>query len=179
MLTKQMQKARRFAQERHDATGQQYAGQSHVTHLDDVVAVLDEFNVAVADGTDPWDGVRSEVVRVAAFLHDVIEDTKTTLAEVLIEFGPGVAILVFAVTDEPGKNRAERHELTYPKIVALGEDGVNLKLADRLANVRASIREERADLVKMYKKEWPKFRDALWALGDERMKDELKGLLEE
>lgn len=165
MLTKRMQKARRFAQERHDAAGCEYAGKSHVVHLDEVHTVLDEFSYGEED------------LHVAAFLHDVIEDTKTTLAEVLVEFGPTVAILVFAVTNEPGKNRKERFALTYPKIVAAGETAVTLKLADRIANVRASVRERRGDLVKMYREEWPGFKEALWALGDDRMKSELESLL--
>src|SRR5580692_9399104 len=70
----------------------------------------------------------------AAYLHDSLEDTGLTITEIVEEIGYPVAYLVNAVTDEEGKNRAERKALTYPKIRRTGKMAVALKLADRIAN---------------------------------------------
>jgi hypothetical protein len=63
------------------------------------------------------------------------------------------------VTSEPGPNRSERHKLTYPKIAAF-PDAITVKLADRIANVEASTRDN-PSLLSMYHSEYPGFRSAL------------------
>ncbi len=140
--------ARAFGKERH--AGRTYGkGRPYWVHTDQVVEVLFESSKFPTPA------------RVAAAsLHDTLEDTETTLAELLVRFGPEVAMLVYAVTNEDGKNRAERHAKTYPKVRAVGWSAFELKCADRIANVRASYADGRDDLLKMYKKEWPEFREA-------------------
>lgn len=106
---------------------QKYANEPYVAHLDAVVAVLKEF------------GHFDSALLDAGYLHDVLEDTDTSLKELLDWFIPEAVELVVTVTDQPGKNRAERHAATYPRIAA-NPKAVTLKLADRIANVRASVR---------------------------------------
>lgn len=139
--------ARAFAIERH--ADQTYGdGAPYSTHLAAAVEVLGRFG----HGDDA-------ALVCAAWLHDVVEDTETTREEVETRFGADVAALVWAVTNEPGENRAERARKTYPKIDATPR-AIIVKLADRIANVE-SAKRSRPDLHAMYRKEWTKFEAAL------------------
>lgn len=128
---------------------QKYGTEPYTVHLAAVESVLREFGHA-----------DNEELLAAAWLHDILEDTPATIADLVVrEIPPYVIALVDAVTDQPGKNRAERHALTYPRIARI-PDAVTLKLSDRLVNIRASV-ERRPDLLKMYRAEHAEFRDAL------------------
>ena len=120
-----------------------------------------------------------ESVLIAAWLHDTVEDTATTLDSIHQEFGDAVADLVYRVTNEPGHNRREKNTKTYPKI-RCSLDAVRLKLADRIANVEESFRS-RDVMLSMYRKEWPFFREALYRDTDpediQQMWKHLQGLL--
>lgn len=143
--------AKAFAETAHK--DQKY-GETHqyTYHLGQVVEVLQRFKVADDD------------ILVAGWLHDVVEDTDTSLAQVEAFFGRRVADLVHRVTNEEGKNRKERHEKTYPKILA-SDDAITLKLADRIANVEHSVMTSDEGKLKMYKKEYKGFRDKLHKVG--------------
>lgn len=118
-------------------------------------------------------GVTDETMLTASWLHDVVEDTETKVKDVAEMFGPEVARLVHAVTNEDGANRKIRHALTYPKIRDAGPDAVRLKLADRIANIEAG-----GNLVGMYKKEHEDFKRALFSVGqNEDMWTHLEALL--
>lgn len=82
------------------------------------------------------------------WLHDIIEDTATTLEELVAEFGETIALDVWAVTGV-GENRRARNAAIYEKIAARPRAAV-LKLADRIANARGH-------LIEMYRKEMPAF----------------------
>lgn len=104
-------------------------------------------------------GIEDEETRAAAWLHDVLEDTVCT-AGILYRASipPYVVALVDAVTNKPGANRAARHVLTYPRIARIPA-AVTLKLADRIANVRASLHHK--SFAAMYLREHAAFREAL------------------
>ncbi len=144
--TADLVKAREFAIKAHG--DQKYGGLPYVTHLADVVAVCIRFGI----GGD---------IRTAAWLHDLLEDTGTTLTDLYVHgFSAATCNLVVAVTNEPGKNRRERHLKTYPKIRKYGKDAVILKLADRIANMEFSLKN--GAMAGMYRKEFPEFYDALY-----------------
>ncbi len=149
-----------FASVKH--SGQTYgSGLPYTHHLAAVEQVLRRFNV-----TD-------EAMLTASWLHDVVEDTETKLKEIEEMFGPEVARLVHAVTNEEGANRKIRHALTYPKIREAGLYAVKLKLADRIANVEAG-----GNLVGMYRKEHEDFKRALFTPGEnEEMWKHLESLM--
>ena len=139
--------AARFAERAH--AGQEYAGGDfHEKHLARVAGTLRRF------------GVDDPVLLAAAWLHDTVEDTETTIDDIRREFGDDIADLVWRLTDEPGKNRKERHRLTHIKIRGRPE-AVRVKLADRIANVESAL-EERTHLLGMYRAEHRAFRDHLW-----------------
>lgn len=100
-------------------------------------------------------GIYDEVIRIAAWLHDVLEDTDTTYEDIHTMFGEEVADIVAAVTEPKGGNREWRHAQTYPKI-AKNKWAIILKLADRIANVEAGGK------IEMYRKEHAAFKRALF-----------------
>lgn len=143
---------------------QKYGEEPYEVHLAAVVAILHErFNDPELDAS--------------GWLHDVVEDTSTTLQELSEQFPQSTIAIVHAVSSEPGKNRKERNAATYPKIRA-NHRATIVKLADRLANVRNAKASE-SKLLAMYKKEYPEFREALYYAGTDiaPMWEELDSLL--
>src|SRR5208282_6501399 len=106
---------------------------------------------------------------VAAWLHDVVEDTTAIAANITMEFGARVSNLVWAMTGQ-GSSRAERNEDAYRKMVSYPE-AIPVKLADRIANARASKQTSPDKLFKMYRNEHPTFKAVLEPAGgnDPRM----------
>ena len=143
--------ARDFAIRAHG--DQKYGSEPYVAHLDAVVAVLNEF------------GYSGDEYVCSGYLHDCIEDTYILREDISKNFNDEIADIVFAVTDEEGKNRHERHVKTYPKIAANAKATI-VKLADRIANVRHSI--DTNNKVDMYKKEHAGFKQALYKQENEQ-----------
>lgn len=144
------ERARKFAAERH--ASQMYGDQPYIVHLEAVREVL------------RWAGYEDgHSLSIAAWLHDVVEDTETTIDEIRALFGENVADLVWAVTGV-GANRTERNASMYEKCRRCPR-AVYLKLADRIANVEAARANDPPKL-KMYQKEMFAFHHNLkdWGL---------------
>ncbi len=143
--------ARTFALAAHG--GQRYGDHPYSFHLDAVAAVLAPYG---------------EEAQVVGYLHDVIEDTATTRADVERQFGGRVAALVSLVTDEAGANRKERKAKTNAKLAGVGPEqslALIVKAADRLANLRASAEGGAGSKLGMYRGEHPAFRQAAFRPG--------------
>ncbi len=140
-FTVRLQEALTFATHHHG--DQKHGARPYKYHLIEVLSVLIEF------------GVMDEDLLIAALLHDLVEDTKVTLIDLDAKFGTDVSDIVWRVTGV-GKNREARNEVAYAKIKR-SEKALILKLADRIANVRAGG----PAYVGMYRKEHPRFCEAL------------------
>ncbi len=81
-------------------------------------------------------GVDDADVIVAALLHDTVEDTETTPAEILDLFGERVASLVAEVTDDKRLPKATRKQLQVAHAASKSEGARLIKLADKIANLR-------------------------------------------
>jgi guanosine-3',5'-bis(diphosphate) 3'-pyrophosphohydrolase len=84
-------------------------------------------------------GVTDTDVLSAAVLHDIVEDTTASNAELAEQFGPRVAELVSWVTipeSGPGEDHADVKEATLGRLAAAPKDAIMVKLADRLSNVQ-------------------------------------------
>lgn len=159
-----------FATTKHGT--QLYGTVPYTHHLAAVADVVRRFCQDIVE-TAAYDLTLYDCILVAAWLHDVVEDTPTKLKEIEEMFGPDVAVLVNAVTNEAGPNRKVRAALTYPKIRAT-PGAVALKLADRIANV-----EHGGKMVEVYRKEYEDFRRALYTPAQyEDMWAHLDGLLD-
>ena len=66
----------------------------------------------------------------AAWLHDTIEDTPTTYADLLEHFGHDIACLVNEVTHE---GKPDSRGFYFPRLKT--QRGIMLKFADRLSNI--------------------------------------------
>jgi len=145
--------ARAFAIEAHGA--QTYGDAPYVTHLDAVAALV-----------PPHDAT----LRAVAFLHDVLEDTAATHAQLLSRFGATVADAVELVTDPEGSNRRERKAKLHTRLAGLTlctpapPLALHVKVADRLANVRACVRSGDTRLA-VYRREHDDFRPAAFRAG--------------
>ncbi|MDE2357457.1 MAG: bifunctional (p)ppGpp synthetase/guanosine-3',5'-bis(diphosphate) 3'-pyrophosphohydrolase [Alphaproteobacteria bacterium] len=73
---------------------------------------------------------------IAALLHDAVEDTPVTPAELEAAFGPRVAALVAEVTDDKTLSESERKRAQVAHAATLSPEARILKLADKISNVR-------------------------------------------
>lgn len=122
--------AKRYALERHGAQHRDNATREPIMlHLAEVSAYV------VDEG-------RPEAVVAAAWLHDVVEDTDATLADVRAAFGDDVARLVEGLTDPDGYEGlplAERKRRQAVRLAGQPDDVKIIKLADQLSNVKSVI----------------------------------------
>ena len=81
-------------------------------------------------------GVREARVLAAALLHDTVEDTRTTSAEIRREFGAQVAGVVAEVTDNKRLHKGTRKRLQIEHAAHLSRQAKLVKLADKIANLR-------------------------------------------
>ncbi len=88
-------------------------------------------NVLVGEG-----GVSEPVVLAAALLHDTLEDTQTTAAELRAAFGDAITRVVEEVTDDKSLLKAERKRLQVEHAAAISREAKLVKLADKICNVR-------------------------------------------
>ena len=83
------------------------------------------------------EGAVSDVeVLAAALLHDTIEDTDTSRAELEREFGARIAAMVAEVTDDKNLPKADRKRLQIEHAAGLSQGAKLVKLADKICNVR-------------------------------------------
>lgn len=90
-------------------------------------------------------GVTDVDVLCAALLHDTIEDTKTTVTELMFEFGDRVAEIVVEVTDDKGKDKDVRKRLQVEHAAHVSPQAKLVKLADKICNLRDLFNTPPAD----------------------------------
>lgn len=95
-------------------------------------------------------GVEDLVVLRAAILHDTVEDTETTEAELRARFGDAVADIVMEVTDDKALPKQRRKELQVEHAPHKSSGAALVKLADKTCNLRDIAAAPPAD--------WPLFR---------------------
>lgn len=119
----------------------------YMYHIRMVVKILDDL------GYD-------ESIIIAGILHDAVEDDSLSYNKILKAFGKEIAEIVYAVTDELGRNRDEKKKKTYPKIKANWK-AVIVKTADRIANVKHS-KLYTPSKYKMYRDEQKSFEKGIY-----------------
>ena len=82
-------------------------------------------------------GVTDTATLCAALLHDTIEDTQTTRAELVAAFGQEIADIVAEVSDDKTiTDKAERKRLQVEHAAHISPRAKRVKLADKIANLR-------------------------------------------
>ena len=95
-------------------------------------------------------GVTDVELLAAALLHDTIEDTATTQEELRDAFGPRIAGIVAEVTDDKRLSKGERKRHQLDDAAQASADAQQLKIADKLCNLR--------DILASPPFDWPLFR---------------------
>ena len=122
-----------FAWERHDGQERKYTGHPYFVHCKAVAEL-------VAERTDDEDLI------VAAYLHDTVEDTKTTIDEIKEIFGLRVAKLVYELTEEfthaayPQWNRDKRKGQELARWRCASEGAKLIKLCDLIDNTGTIVK---------------------------------------
>jgi (p)ppGpp synthase/HD superfamily hydrolase len=93
-----------------------------------------------------------EGILLASWGHDLIEDTRVSYNDVKDNLGQEAADIVYAVSNEKGKNRKERANKKYYEGIKNTSGAVFVKLCDRIANVQYS-KMTKSRMFEMYKKE--------------------------
>ncbi len=148
-------KAIQFALQQHGL--QKYGDKPYFFHLQDVLKITQDLSIIYLPE-------KLHILTAAAALHDVMEDTETNFVQLVDLFGVEVADIVYAVTDELGRNRAERKAKTYPKIKA-NRLAVLIKLAHRISNVRHALTNNES-MLSMYRSEHQQFVEELMIPGE-------------
>jgi (p)ppGpp synthase/HD superfamily hydrolase len=135
-----IKKAHALATAMHAGVVRMGSGEPYVEHVERVAASLAELGFP-------------EHVIAAAYLHDVIEDTGYSEAELAKEFSPEIAALVAEVTNpvlpkEPG-NRAWRKAKEVEHLAKASYFGASIKLADMLDN-SSNVREVNPEFAATY-----------------------------
>lgn len=113
-----------FAASRHEGQTRDHDDAPFVTHPVEVACLLHEA------------GYSDEVV-AAGVLHDVLENTDAEVGDLERRFGPGVAELVAAVTDDPSiEDHAERKAALREQVAHAGECAAAVFAADKVSKVR-------------------------------------------
>jgi (p)ppGpp synthase/HD superfamily hydrolase len=113
-----------FADQRHAGQTRDIDDLPFVTHPVEVACLLHEA------------GYQDEVV-AAGVLHDVLEDTDAERSDLEARFGPRVAELVEAVTDDPSiEDDAERKAALRRQVADAGECAAVVFAADKVSKAR-------------------------------------------
>lgn len=90
-------------------------------------------------------GITDVETLCAAILHDTVEDTETSEAELRAHFGVAIAGLVMEVTDDKRLDKDERKRLQIQRAAAASEKARLVKLADKICNLRDIVEKPPAD----------------------------------
>jgi len=118
-----------FAARKHsDQRRKGKAKEPYINHLTEVACLVAEATAG-----------RDVVAVLGAILHDTIEDTNTTAAELAATFGDEVANLVAEVTDDKRLPKHERKLLQIQNAARKSDRARLIKIADKTSNLRSII----------------------------------------
>jgi len=131
-----------FANVAHKGQLRKYTGEDYIVHPMAVLRMVEKHG-------------GSEVQQAAALLHDVVEDTSYTLADINANFGHDVATMVKWLTDtsKPSDgNRAIRKEIDRKRLADAPAEAQFVKLADMIDNSKTIFTLDKS-FAPLFKKE--------------------------
>ncbi len=142
LVSQAIKQAIAFATKAHAGQVRKYSGEPYITHPIAVANLLsgDKF---------------TDELRVAAILHDVVEDTDVTNSDIEKAFGPRVAVMVWELTDVSRPqhgNRVARKRVDREHLSRASYEAQTIKCADLLDNAR-SIRKHDAPFWVIFRQE--------------------------
>jgi (p)ppGpp synthase/HD superfamily hydrolase len=141
-MTEKIRKAIAFAMERHAGQVRKGSGLPYIVHVISVFASVRKYK----------DSKKWEDICCAAILHDILEDTATTFDELVQEFGPLVASIVYELTnDEEQIALVGKQEYMKKKLLGISSYALTIKFCDQLDNLSdrptAKLYERIVDLI--------------------------------
>jgi len=133
-----IKKAIQFGAQKHKGQVRKFDGKPYFGHPTRVAETIKKIT-------------KDKDVIIAAYLHDTVEDTETTVEELVKTFNKRVAALVKELTTVmgPADNKAE---YLLKKMNSMSKEALLIKLADRLDNV-SDFPTAPEKFVKKYSKE--------------------------
>jgi len=162
------QMAALYAMAAHTAAGniRKHTGQPYIVHPQAVVQILIEAN----------SNVTTEQIQ-AAWLHDVLEDTKVSNNDILHIFGITVTNYVMQLTNDKEGKRKERKEREVKMMQYMNPLVQDIRLADSIHNMTCFLKEdidhcelyftEKRHLITAMSHGHPKLLKQFWELIDE------------
>lgn len=120
-----------FAVEKHKCQKRKGTDYPYIVHPLEVLSILAAMEM-------------NKDVLIAGVLHDVVEDTDTSLSDIKSMFGDNVATLVAGHTDDKTLPWQERKEKALAELRVASYEVKCLTLADKLSNMRAIARDYKA-----------------------------------
>lgn len=131
-------KAMTFGSYAHKEQVRKYTGEPYFNHCIEVATILALL------------GCEDEDMIIAALLHDTLEDTDTTVEELIFNFGERVAWLVSELTDlKTGGNRAERKKRDLVRLSFASFEAKIIKCCDLISNTK-DIAQHDKNFAKIY-----------------------------
>jgi (p)ppGpp synthase/HD superfamily hydrolase len=146
-----VQKAKTFSAEKHSHQLRKHDSAPYTAHLEAVVAILKRH------------GITDDVVLAAAYLHDTVEKTDTSVREIIDIFGTDVAKLVYWLTDDDRGNKKEKKLLSAWRLSRAPWEAKLIKLAELVDNTRHIV-EHDTDAAPQYILEK---KQTMWMMADE------------
>ncbi|HTL80521.1 MAG TPA: HD domain-containing protein [Bacteroidia bacterium] len=113
-----------FASECHSG---QFRKDGHTPYINHPLEVM---HLLISEG-----GVEEQEILIAAMLHDVVEDTNVTAAEIQEKFGKRVAKIVLELTDDKTMTKEERKKEQLLSAKLLSSEARLIRLSDKICNV--------------------------------------------
>ncbi len=154
-ISKKEFEAFKFAFLSHKSTNHKYDNYPYWYHLLLVRNFAKKFSNLV-----PFE--KLEIILMSCWNHDVIEDARKTYRDVEKSLGKEIAEIVYALTNEKGKNRDERAGDKYYNGIKKIKYADFVKICDRLANVYYSKEKSKSKMVEVYRKEKENFKNKLY-----------------
>ena len=136
-------KAATFAANKHQGQHRKGSGAPYIVHPRGVFKLLKDLRV------------KDVTLLVSAYLHDTLEDTKTTYNEIKNEFSKEVADIVKQLTsDKKEIEKVGKPEYLLKKMINMSDNSLIVKLADRVHNLSDMMTASKKFSDKMWEQTW-------------------------
>ena len=149
----------------HEDVNQKFDDKPYSVHLSAVLEAALQYSQYFPDDVNDY----LDVIAFAACFHDTIEDARLTYNDVLKiatkelgdkDKGVMAAEIVYALTNEKGRNRAERANDRYYAGIRTTPFASFVKFCDRYANMKYAF-ANKTSMAKKYAQELPHFIESL------------------
>lgn len=123
-MTSLVQNAQAFSARKHGHQTRKHDSLPYTVHIEGVVEILRSH------------GIAQPITIAAAYLHDTVEKTDTSIGEIIDCFGTDVARLVYWLTDDDRGARKVRKLMSAWRLARAPWEAKLIKLADLIDNTR-------------------------------------------